>query len=57
MLALAQQGAVLEKPEDLLKEPYVFEFLSVREERLMLEKTKATNKNYSPLKYYRFNAT
>ena len=39
VLALARQGAVLEKPEDLLKQPYVFEFLGVREEKPMLEKT------------------
>ncbi|MCL2461005.1 MAG: hypothetical protein FWF19_06620 [Euryarchaeota archaeon] len=38
VLALARQGAVLEKAEDLLKEPYVFEFISVREKRPMLEK-------------------
>jgi predicted nuclease of restriction endonuclease-like (RecB) superfamily len=39
VLSLARQGAVLEKPEDLLKQPYVFEFLGVREEKPMLEKT------------------
>jgi len=37
-LALARQGAILEKPEDVLKQPYVFEFLGVREEKPMLEK-------------------
>jgi len=39
VLALARQGTVLEKPEDMLKQPYVFEFLGVREEKPMLEKT------------------
>jgi len=38
VLALAKQGAVLEKPEDVLKQPYVFEFLGVREEKPILEK-------------------
>jgi len=38
VLTLARQGAVLEKPEDVLKQPYVFEFLGVREEKPMLEK-------------------
>jgi predicted nuclease of restriction endonuclease-like (RecB) superfamily len=38
VLSLARQGAILEKPEDLLKQPYVFEFLGVREEKPMLEK-------------------
>jgi len=38
VLALARQGAILEKPEDILKQPYVFEFLGVREEKPMLEK-------------------
>jgi len=39
VLALAQEGAVLEKPEDMLKQPYVFEFLGVREKKPILEKT------------------
>ena len=39
VLSLARQGAVLEKPEDLLKQPYVFEFLGAREEKPLLEKT------------------
>lgn len=38
VLALAKQGAVLEKPDDILKQPYVFEFLGVREEKPILEK-------------------
>jgi predicted nuclease of restriction endonuclease-like (RecB) superfamily len=38
VLALARQGAILEKPEDILKQPYVFEFLGVREEKPILEK-------------------
>jgi predicted nuclease of restriction endonuclease-like (RecB) superfamily len=38
VLTLARQGAVLEKPEDILKQPYVFEFIGAREEKPMLEK-------------------
>ena len=38
VLELARKGAVLEKPEDMLKQPYVFEFLGVREKKPMLEK-------------------
>ena len=38
VLSLARQGAALEKPEDMLKQPYVFEFLGVREKKPMLEK-------------------
>lgn len=38
VLALAQQGAVLDKPEDLLKQPYVFEFIGAREQKPILEK-------------------
>ena len=37
VLALAQQGAVLEKPEDILKQPYVFDFIGTRENKPMLE--------------------
>ena len=39
VLSLARQGAILEKPEDMLKQPYVFEFLGIREEKPMSEKT------------------
>ena len=39
VLELARKGSSLEKPEDMLKQPYVFEFLGVREEKPMLEKT------------------
>jgi len=38
VLALARQGATIEKPEDILRQPYVFEFLGVREEKPILEK-------------------
>jgi predicted nuclease of restriction endonuclease-like (RecB) superfamily len=38
VLALAREGAVLEKPEDMLKQPYVFEFIGTREEKPVLEK-------------------
>ena len=37
VLALAREGAIVEKPEDVLKQPYVFEFIGVREEKPMLE--------------------
>jgi len=37
VLVLARQGAVLEKPEDLLRQPYVFEFIGARENKPMLE--------------------
>jgi len=37
VLALAREGAVLDKPEDVLKQPYVFEFIGMREEKPMLE--------------------
>ena len=39
VLALARHGAVLEKPEDMLKQPYVFEFLGMREKKPIFEKT------------------
>ena len=39
VLALARKGAILENPEDILKQPYVFEFLGVREKKPMSEKT------------------
>jgi len=38
VLALARQGAVIEKPEDILKQPYVFEFIGAREKKPVLEK-------------------
>ncbi|MCL2249240.1 MAG: PDDEXK nuclease domain-containing protein [Oscillospiraceae bacterium] len=38
VLSLAQQGAVLEKPEDILRQPYVFEFLGVREKKSIPER-------------------
>ena len=37
VLAMARQGAVLEKPEDILKQPYVFEFIGARENKPVLE--------------------
>ena len=37
VLELARQGAVLEKPEDILKQPYVFEFIGARENKPVLE--------------------
>jgi predicted nuclease of restriction endonuclease-like (RecB) superfamily len=38
VLAFSRQGIAISKPEDILKDPYVFEFLGVREEKPMLEK-------------------
>jgi len=38
VLSLAQQGISMEQPQDILKQPYVFEFLGVREEKPLLEK-------------------
>jgi hypothetical protein len=38
VLALARQGNSLSQPQDILKQPFVFEFLGVREEKPILEK-------------------
>jgi len=38
VLALASQGAQYSKPNDILKDPYVFEFLGIPENKPMLEK-------------------
>jgi predicted nuclease of restriction endonuclease-like (RecB) superfamily len=38
VLALSRQGIGMDKPEDMMKNPYVFEFLGVREEKPMLER-------------------
>jgi predicted nuclease of restriction endonuclease-like (RecB) superfamily len=38
VLALSRQGITISKPEDILKDPYVFEFLGTREEKPLLEK-------------------
>ena len=38
VLSLSRQGITMDKPEDILKDPYVFEFLGVREKKPMLEK-------------------
>jgi len=38
VLALARQGNTMNQPQDILKQPFVFEFLGVREEKPMLEK-------------------
>jgi predicted nuclease of restriction endonuclease-like (RecB) superfamily len=37
VLHLAQLGQILEKPQDILKSPYVFEFLGVAEDKPVLE--------------------
>ena len=37
VLQLAKEGQVLEKPKDIIKEPYVFEFLGIKEEKPLLE--------------------
>ena len=38
VLAMARQGAIIEKPEDILKQPYVFEFIGAREQKPLYEK-------------------
>jgi predicted nuclease of restriction endonuclease-like (RecB) superfamily len=38
VLTLSRQGITISKPEDILKDPYVFEFLGTREEKPMLER-------------------
>jgi len=38
VLQLAKQGQVIEEPKDIIKDPYVFEFLGIKEEKPMLEK-------------------
>lgn len=38
ILSLARQGVVMTQPQDILKQPFVFEFLGIREEKPMLEK-------------------
>ena len=38
VLALSRQGIAMAQPQDILKNPYVFEFLGVREEKPQLEK-------------------
>ena len=35
---LAKKGQILNKPEDILKQPYVFEFLNIKENKPILEK-------------------
>lgn len=38
LLQLAEQGVALQSPSDLMKDPYVFEFLGVQENKPLLEK-------------------
>jgi predicted nuclease of restriction endonuclease-like (RecB) superfamily len=38
VLSLARQGVSMTRPEDILKQPYVFEFIGAREPKPMLEK-------------------
>ena len=38
VLALSREGILLNEPQDLIKDPYVFKFLGAREEKPMLEK-------------------
>lgn len=38
VLQLAKDGQIIEKPKDIIKDPYVFEFLGVNEEKPLLEK-------------------
>lgn len=38
ILQLSKEGQIVEKPKDIIKEPYVFEFLGVKEKKPLLEK-------------------
>ena len=38
VLKLSQKGIVTAEPQDIMKDPYVFEFLGIREKKPMLEK-------------------
>lgn len=38
VLALSKEGQILNKPSDIVKQPYVFEFLGIREQKPLLEK-------------------
>lgn len=38
VIELSKKGQVLAKPSDLIKEPYVFEFLGIKEQKPLLEK-------------------
>lgn len=38
VLSLSKKGHILNKPEDLIKQPYVFEFLGLKEQKPLLEK-------------------
>lgn len=38
VLELSKKGQILSKPNDLIKEPYVFEFLGIKENKPLLEK-------------------
>lgn len=38
LLSLSKEGQVINTPSDLIKEPYVFEFLGIKEQKPLLEK-------------------
>ena len=38
VLELSRKGQILNKPSDIVKQPYVFEFLGIREQKPLLEK-------------------
>lgn len=38
VLALSKEGQILNKPSDMVKQPYVFEFLGIKEQKPLLEK-------------------
>lgn len=38
VLALSREGVLLQEPQDIVKDPYVFEFIGAREEKPVLEK-------------------
>lgn len=38
VLALSREGVLMKEPQDIMRDPYVFEFLGAREEKPMLER-------------------
>ena len=38
VIRLSKEGQIIEKPEDIIKEPYVLEFLGISENKPILEK-------------------
>ena len=38
VLELSKEGQIISKPSDIVKQPYVFEFLGIKEQKPLLEK-------------------